>query len=304
MGWKILFSLIFILFASFLLIFYWFIPFQIIEFGTKSGNFNFSLGNESGNMQFYQNMRYPSPEISYQIYDCPLSKKNNMERSFEIISNVSILNFYSVNHDGEIFVTCDSKNKMEEGLFIAGEGGPTNITQSGNFYVILHGSILLIRESKCERPNIAIHELLHALGFDHSENPNNIMYPISKCAQTIGEDIPKLISELYLTPSYADLNFENVSAVMNGRYLDINMSIRNNGLKDSEEVKIIIYADEEFVKEIDLDALKIGYGKKIMLSNVWVPKINVNKLEFFINSSFSELEKNNNRIILEIKKIK
>jgi len=80
------------------------------------------------------------------------------------------------------------------------------------------------------------------------------------------------------------------------------MTIRNNGLKDSERVKVIIYADEEFVKEIDLDALEIGYGKKIMLGNVWVPKINVNRLEFFINSSFSELEKNNNRIILEIKK--
>ncbi len=204
MGWKILFSLIFILFVSLLLIFYWFIPFKIIEFGTKSGNFNFSLGNESGNMQFYQNMRYPNPEISYQIYDCPLSKKNNMERGFEIVSNISVLNFYPVNYDGEIFVTCDSKNKIEEGLFIAGEGGPTNITQSGNFHVILRGSVLLIRESKCERPNIAIHELLHALGFDHSENPNNIMYPISNCRQIVGEDIPKSISELYLTPSYAD----------------------------------------------------------------------------------------------------
>jgi len=320
MGWKILFSLIFILFASSLLIFYWFIPFKTIEFGAKSGNFNFSLNNESGNMQFYQNMRYPSSEISYQIYDCPLQKKNDMERAFQIISNISVLSFYSVDyndtlkgipnqvglregHDAsEIFVTCESKNKIEEGLFIAGEGGPTNITQSGNFNVILHGSVLLIRESKCERPNIAIHELLHALGFAHSENSNNIMYPISRCEQIIGEDIPKLISELYLVPSYPDLSFENVSAVMSGRYLDINMTIRNNGLKDSERVKVIIYADEEFVKEIDLDALEIGYGKKIMLGNVWVPKINVNRLEFFINSSFSELEKNNNRIILEIKK--
>jgi len=301
MGWKIFFSFVFILFASLLLIFYWFVPFKTIEFGTKSGSSNFSLNNESGNMQFYQNMRYPSPEISYQIYDCPLQKKNNMERAFEIISNISVLSFYSVNRNGEIFVTCDSKNKIEEGLFIAGEGGPTNITQSGKFNVILHGSVLLIRESKCERPNIAIHELLHSLGFDHSENSNNIMYPISRCEQTVGEDVPKLISELYLAPSYPDLSFENVSAVMNGRYLDVNMVIRNNGLKDSERVKVIIYADEKLVKEIDLDALEIGYGREIMLGNVWVPKINVNKLEFFINYSFNELEKNNNRIILEMK---
>ena len=67
---------------------------------------------------------------------------------------------------------------MKEGLFIAGEGGPSNITKSGDFSVITHGSILLIKESKCERPNIAIHELLHALGFDHSENPNNHSNPL------------------------------------------------------------------------------------------------------------------------------
>ncbi len=302
MGWKIFFSFIFILFASLLLILYWFVPFKTIEFGMKSRSSNFSLDNESGNMQFYPNMRYPNPRISYEIYNCPLQKEDNMERAFEIISDMSILDFYPVNYGGEISVTCDSRNKIQEGLFIAGEGGPTNITKAGEFNVILRGSVLLIRESKCERPNIAIHELLHALGFEHSFNPNNILHPISNCRQTIGEDIPELISELYSVPSYSDLSFENVSAVMRGRYLDINMSIRNNGLKDSEKVKIIIYADETSVTEIDLDVLKIGYGKIIMLGNVWVPKINVKELEFFINSSFKELEKNNNRIILEIKK--
>lgn len=303
MGLKTFLSLIFILFAILLLIFYWFIPFETIEFGVTSGNYNFSL-NASGSetMQFYQNMRYPDSKISYKIYDCPLQKKDDMKRAFEIISNKTILDFYPAELSEEISVTCDSKSRIEEGLFIAGEGGPTNITKGEVFNVILHGKILLIRESKCERPNIALHELLHALGFDHSDNPNNIMYPISKCKQTIGEDISKLINELYSVQSYPDLSFENVSAVINGRYLDTNISIRNDGLKDSEKTKLEIYADEKLVKEIELDIIKIGYKRMIILSNVWIKKTNVQKLEFFINSSFSELEKNNNKIILEIKK--
>lgn len=301
MNWKIFFSFIFFLLVCLLLIFYWIIPFNTIEFGAQSGNSNFSLDNESNNMQFYPNMRYPKSRISYQIYDCPLQKKNDMERAFDIIANQSIIEFYSVNSNEQISVNCESGNKMEEGLFIAGEGGPTNITQAGNFNVILHGSILLIRDSKCETPNIAIHELLHTFGFDHSENSKNIMYPISKCGQTIGEDVFKLINELYSYPSYADLVFENVSAVMHGRYLHVNMSIRNNGLKDSEKAKVMVYADEKFVKEIDLDILEIGYGKKIIIENIWVSQINVEELEFFIDSNFNELEKKNNKIILKIK---
>ncbi|MCK4552983.1 matrixin family metalloprotease [Candidatus Pacearchaeota archaeon] len=299
MGLKIFLSFIFVIFCIGILIVYWFIPFGTIEFGSKSSNFDLDV-NQSGNMQFYQNMRYSDSKISYKIYDCPLQKKNDMEEAFNIISDLSILNFYLVNSNEEISVTCDSKNKIEDGLFVAGEGGPVYITKVDKFHVILKGKVLLIKESNCENPNIALHELLHALGFDHSENPDNIMYYISKCKQTIGQDQIDLINKLYSTPSQPDLTLENVSAVMRGKYLDVNMSIRNDGLRDSMESKILIYADDELVKEIKLDALRIGYGRIISFSNLWIKQINVNKLDFFIDYSFPELEKNNNRISLEV----
>ncbi len=299
MGLKIFLSFIFVIFCTGILVVYWFIPFGTVEFGAKSGNFN-SGANQSGNMQFYQNMRYSDSRISYKIHDCPLQKKNDMEEAFNIISDLSVLKFNSVDYGEEISVTCDSKNKIEDGLFVAGEGGPVNITRGGRFNVILKGKVLLIKDSNCENPNIALHELLHALGFVHSENPDNIMYYISRCRQTIAQDQIDLINELYAVPSQPDLALENVSAVMRGKYLDINMSIKNDGLRDSMESKILIYADDELVKEIKLDALKIGYGRIITLSNLWIKQINVNKLGFFIDYSFPELEKNNNRISLEV----
>ena len=304
MGWGTLISTIFILFVIILLVIYWFFPLNTIVFDMKPENSNFSLAGtyNQSDMQFYPNMRYPDSSISYKINNCPLQKKNEMETAFDIISEVTVLNFYPVESKERISVSCDDKNIVEAGLFIAGEGGPTKIIAGDRFNVILNGKILLIRESKCEKPNIAIHELLHALGFDHSLNPNNVMFNITKCEQTLGDDIPNLINELYSVPSYADLEFIEISAKMNGKYLDVNMTIKNNGLKDSGEAFIEMYADDKPIKQINLSPIKIGEGKILTLSNVWVPKISVEELKFIINTTFNELEKENNKRILKIKK--
>lgn len=159
---------------------------------------------------------------------------------------------------------------------------------------------MLIKESRCERPNVALHELLHVLGFDHSGNPNNIMYPISECGQTIGQDQIKVINDLYSIPSYPDLVFENVSAVMHGKYLDLNISVRNGGLADSRDTKISVYADNKLIKEIDLESLEVGRGVIIFLQNVLVLKFGIEELEFVIDADFQELDKENNRIMLEV----
>lgn len=300
MGWKNLLSIIFMLLVAGLLIVYWFIPFGEREF-FSSGNSNFTIGNKSSGMQFYENMRFPSPEISYRIENCPLQKKDDMERGFNVVGNLTLLDFYPVGSGEEIFVTCSSKERIEEGLFIAGEGGPVNITETGNFNVIFYGEILLIKDSECSEPNVAIHELLHVLGFNHSENSNNIMYPVSKCSQTIGEDILQLLNELYSIQSYPDLVLENVSAVMHGKYLNANFTVRNDGLKDSEPAKIKIYADDKQVKEFDLESIKIGYGRVFTLSNLMVPQFNVEKIEFSAETDFNELSKENNKVLLGMK---
>ena len=217
-----------------LLFVYWFVPLNSVSFGSFSGNSNFSLDSNS-QMQFYENMRFPETRISYHINDCPLQKEDDMQWAFEILENKTILDFYPVVSEPEISVTCDSRNKLDGSLFIAGEGGPTNITKTQNFNVILSGSILLLRDSSCEIPNVAIHELLHVLGFDHSSNNENIMYNLSNCRQTIGDDIIDLINELYSFESLPDLTLENVSAIMNRRYLDTNISVKNYGLQNSRD---------------------------------------------------------------------
>jgi hypothetical protein len=303
MGWKAVFGYVISIILIAFLIFYWVFPLGTLNFGiTSAKNYNFSMSNNiNDSMQFYKNLRYSDRNISYSISGCPIGKEDEMKTAFSIIENSTILNFYSVNENGEISVACDEKNRVEGGLFIAGEGGPTNITESGDFNVISHGTILLIRESNCERPNIALHELLHALGFNHSENPNNIMYPVSKCSQIISQDILSTVNSLYSVQSLPDLLLENVSATMSGRYLDLNLTLRNNGLSNAQGGDIEVYADGNIIKKIEFKPLAVGSGRIITMGNIFILQKSINELRFFINADLDELSKENNEAILKYK---
>ena len=140
MGNKIFLSAIFFFIVVFLLAMYWFFPFGEVSFETRVEHSNFNLNaSNSGEMQFYENLRYPSSKISYKIEDCPLNKKGDMEEAFLLLEEKTILDFYPVNSNPEISVFCDSHNRIEGGMFIAGGGGPSNITQTDNFNVIKNG---------------------------------------------------------------------------------------------------------------------------------------------------------------------
>lgn len=212
---KIIFGVVFLVAISLLIV-----NFKIIRMDrgiyisknfTKEG-YNFSYGQKQ--QQFYPNMRYPFKEISYRIQDCTLSKRNDFLRATEIISNKTVLSFYEVSNGEEILVTCSEKERIEDGIFIAGEGGPKKIIFSGENHIISSGTVHLIKKSECPTPNVAIHELLHALGFDHSENKNNIMYNFSSCNQEIGEDLIDEINRIYSQEPLADLKIVQASAIV------------------------------------------------------------------------------------------
>jgi len=302
MGWKIAISLAFIFVTLSLLILYWFVPLSTTEFTFSNYNTEIDTGNLSPQaLQFYPNMRFDSTSITYKIHNCVLQKRDEMIRAFKVIEDKTVLNFKPVLDNEEISIHCDSTQEIEGGLFIAGEGGPTNITKSGDFNVISNGKILLYRESKCSDPNVATHELLHVLGFDHVSNKEDIMYPVSNCGQQISQSTIDLIDELYIVPSYPDLSFENASAIMHGKYLNLNISIRNAGLSRSPKTTVDIYAGTSKIKEIDLESLEIGHGRIISLTNIWVSKLSVENIGISIVSNFDELDKGNNHITLSVK---
>lgn len=268
------------------------------NFGGEKTN-NFTIGNNSAKIQFYDNMRFPDYRISYKIDDeCSLKKKNSMNRAFDIVENETMLVFYEVKENPEIFVSCQERQIVEDGLYIAGEGGPTNITDTNQFRVIFNGEILLIKDSDCPSPNVEIHELLHVLGFDHSENENNIMYPISKCKQTIDDEIIDLINSIYSIPKLPDLVIEEAKAEIEGRSLSVSLSIRNEGLIESQNATIKIISEDKTLKEFELSSLGIGHGVKIEMQNLWLTKTKIEGLNIVIDSNFDELSIENNKVLL------
>jgi len=306
-------ALAFLIIIVSLLTIYYIEPFTELEFNVQPSNYNFTLnattsGSGFEDMQFYPNMRFPTNRITYNIADeCSLMKRQDMEDGFDIVENLTLLEFSPTNSNADINVTCNETTRYQDGIFIAGEGGPASIVEAGEFYVIGGGTILLIRDSGCERPNIAIHELFHVLGFEHSNNPNNIMYNFTKCSQTIGDDNIQLLNELYSIESLPDLAFDspreiedNTGVFMHGRYLDLNVTVRNNGLKDSPQSIVKIFADEKEIREFLLDELEIGNGKVISLRNVWVTKRNPQIIELKIATEFDELSKENNIISFKV----
>lgn len=274
-------------------------PFNEVKFGANK-NPEFNVGNISSNMQFYPNMRFLPLKLSYEIDNsCSLKKKKEMKDAFLYMENVTNLSFYPVYSNPEINVTCQEESKTtENGMFIAGEGGPTKIISGDNFNVIYTGKILLLRESDCERPNVEIHELLHVLGFKHSKNSNNIMYPVSKCSQTLGQEIPNKINELYSFPQLPDLKIQNVSAQINGRYLDVNLSVQNIGLKDAQSETLKIYGDDNLLKEMNLKEINVGYGLDVSLTNIWVSSVNIKNIKIVVETTGSELSLENNQVTL------
>ncbi|MBM3232133.1 matrixin family metalloprotease [Candidatus Pacearchaeota archaeon] len=253
--------------------------------------------------QFYENMRYPSNLISYNIAEsCPENKKNIMKEAFSILEEKTILEFNPSDESTAILkILCSdiSPEAEEENHFIAGEGGPSKVINSTLYSVILEGKVALYREGSCNNANVAIHELLHALGFDHNKDKNSILYPTLACNQIIDEEIIESINDLYEIASAPDLAFEELTATKSGRYLNFHMEVINKGLIQTNNVKVGLYSDGEFVDDFELNSIAVGAKKIIDVENLKVP-LAANDIEFVIDyqNQITEISEDNNRASL------
>lgn len=255
------------------------------------------LENYTSSVQFYPNMRFKGERISYSIEaGCPASKRENAQGAFAILEEKTRLSFYEAS-PGEISVVCSELPPRSEtkGHFVAGEGGPTEILNGSAYAVILSGTFSLYRDETCSTPHIALHELLHVLGFDHNNNPRSILYPTLDCSQTVDRYLLDEIDRLYSIPSKPDLEMVSATGSKAGRYISFEATVTNSGLTDAADAVLSIYADERLVKEFDLDNLPISSRKTLTVSNLNVGR-SAQRIRFEVDSAqrVDELREDNN----------
>jgi hypothetical protein len=279
-------------------------PFGEEEYGRYStdlaNNGAFDDATFSSGLQFYPSMRFSDRNISYRLESaCTPEKWESIKNAFAILESRTILRFYLSDDASGINVLCSEvhEEKAErEGYFVAGEGGPTEAINMSTFTVISAGKISLYKDEQCKSPQVAIHEILHALGFGHINKTESIMYPITSCKQEIDAEIINEINRLYKADSLPDLLIESINASRKGRYLNFDAWTANLGLKQSGEADMIVYADGSKIDEFELGNLEIGMKKRLSVENLKVPS-GAAKILFSVatRNNEAELDMNNNR---------
>jgi len=248
-------------------------------------------------------MRFPERRISYYFdLNCNSEKREYVKKAFEILSNYTILEFFETNNFNNkgILILCSQLivDEKDKEYFIAGEGGPVEIINS-TFPIIISSKISLYRDERCKTPQIALHEILHALGFDSSDNPQDIMYPYSSCEQQISKELISEINRIYSIPSLPDIFIDEIEGNKTGNYLNFKIIIGNGGFKDLNTAILEVYADSTLLRKFQLNNLSLGSKKVLSISNLRMNK-NSNEISFLIKTDEKEISLDNNLIKLKI----
>ncbi|MBR9705895.1 hypothetical protein GOV14_02560 [Candidatus Pacearchaeota archaeon] len=148
----------------------------------------------------FSGMHWGHMPLSYNLINCTSVQVERLTEAMNYITNAthSVINFFeseSENLDLEFLCSREQKDRG----FVAGEA-ELNYYLETNLYAPSTVYIYYAQHCVGRRPTIEIHEILHALGLDHSENDDwdNILNPYTtRCdAEISGEDI-KYLLEIY-----------------------------------------------------------------------------------------------------------
>ena len=158
----------------------------------------------------------------------------------------------------------------------------------------MKGKVSLYKNERCKETKLALHEILHVLGFDHNNNPKSIMYPVTGCDQTLDLYIINEINRLYSQDSLPDLAILKVDANKTYYGASFKISVINLGYVDAKETRVEIFAGQSRVANYSLGILLPGMTSTLEVKNLKIPK-STSSLKFYTTYNDSkELHLDNN----------
>lgn len=274
-------------------------------------------GNYTASQQFYENMRFPDRRISYNIAEqCDDKRRTEALEAFSVLDSKTSLAFYEENEaNAEISILCSdiAPEPEDEGHFIAGEGGPTEIINTSLYSVIFKGKMSLFKQDNCPTTHVALHEILHVLGFQHNNNPGSILYPTLDCNQIFDDYLIDEINKLYSEDGLPDLKIISVEGNKSGRYLNFDVRVVNQGLKPVTSVKLKVYGDEDVIEfrdaetgeevpYLNLEDIDVGTTKIFTVQNAKLSSRGVQEITFIVDegNEIKEIFENNNIVKLKV----
>ncbi|GEL14352.1 matrixin family metalloprotease [Pediococcus cellicola] len=98
-----------------------------------------------------------------------------------------------------VFSIYDTAQKGQAGVIELGVGGPVIIQQTGwDAYTVNHAKASLnVHYVQSVRLSVAMHELGHALGLDHSTDRHSVMYPVDQGRTALSQADLAALQQLY-----------------------------------------------------------------------------------------------------------
>lgn len=199
---------------------------------------------------------------------CPSYMREDIRRGMRYWEiETYYLKFTEVNDkkNANIVVKCkiDPINETIEGGYIyttLGEGGPVEAYTINDFVIIEKSEMLVTFTTKqCSEPIRVMHEIGHALGFDHSKNESSFMYQYEECNQVFTDELRQAVNKIYGEYAFPDLTITQANARWENNFLNISFWIENIGTRASQRSKVLVHIDNEVIWKDDIEPLLAGW---------------------------------------------